>query len=111
MFISEYLVMEFTALYFPEMFLGQGIGIFLLNTAIVGVLNTSGGQVEVDGRISALLELGAGFNMEYTGIENIYADTTGLLASHLQQALRAEYLYHRDKDYVIQDGEIKIVEQ
>ncbi len=43
---------------------------------ITGVLNPSGGQITVNGRISALLELGAGFNMEYTGIENVYLNGT-----------------------------------
>ena len=43
---------------------------------ITGVLNPSGGAVNVNGRISALLELGAGFNMEYTGIENVYLNGT-----------------------------------
>ena len=44
--------------------------------SITGVLNPSSGSVEVDGNISALLELGAGFNMDYTGIENIYMNGT-----------------------------------
>ena len=43
---------------------------------ITGVVNPTEGEVKVDGRISALLELGAGFNMEYTGLENIYLNGT-----------------------------------
>ena len=43
---------------------------------ITGVVNPTEGDVKVDGRISALLELGAGFNMEYTGLENIYLNGT-----------------------------------
>ena len=39
-------------------------------------MNPTAGEVKVDGRISALLELGAGFNMEYTGIENVYLNGT-----------------------------------
>ena len=45
------------------------------------------------------------------GIEDIYADESGSLANHLQQALRAQFLYHRDKDYVVVDGEVKIVDE
>lgn len=43
---------------------------------ITGVLNQTCGNVDIQGRISALLELGAGFNMEYTGIENVYLNGT-----------------------------------
>ena len=45
------------------------------------------------------------------GIDNIYDDMSGQLVNHLQQALKAQFMYHRDKDYVVQDGEVKIVDE
>ncbi|CDA68015.1 putative uncharacterized protein [Clostridium sp. CAG:510] len=67
-----------------EIFQGETVGIIGTNGSgkstilkiITGVLSPTSGEINVSGRISALLELGAGFNMEYNGIENVYLNGT-----------------------------------
>src|SRR5262249_28098105 len=45
------------------------------------------------------------------GVENIYAETSSNFVHHLQSALRAKELYKRDVDYVVRNGEVKIVDE
>lgn len=100
-----------------EIFQGETVGIIGTNGSgkstilkiITGVLSPTEGEVNVEGRISALLELGAGFNMEYNGIENVYLNGTmmGFSKKEIDEKLPAilefadigEYVYQPVKTY------------
>src|ERR1051325_2511441 len=62
----------------------NGSGKSTLLQIITGTLNPTHGSVYYDGRIAALLELGAGFNPEFTGIENIFMNASLLGFSRKQ---------------------------
>lgn len=65
----------------------NGSGKSTLLQLICGTLNPSGGSIETHGRIAALLELGSGFNPEFTGRENVYmyAAVLGLSKAETEQ--------------------------
>jgi teichoic acid transport system ATP-binding protein len=82
----------------------NGSGKSTILKIITGVLHPTGGSVEVNGRISALLELGAGFNMEYNGIENIYLNGTmiGFSKKEIDEKLNDILTFADIGDYVYQ---------
>lgn len=59
----------------------NGSGKSTILKILTGVLNPTEGSVEMNGKVAALLELGAGFNMEYTGMKNIYLNAAMMRVS------------------------------
>lgn len=82
----------------------NGSGKSTILKIITGVLNPTDGEVVINGRISALLELGAGFNMEYTGIENVYLNGTmiGYTKEEIDEKLDAILEFADIGDFVYQ---------
>lgn len=100
-----------------EVFKGETVGIIGKNGAgkstllqiVCGTLAPTSGTLEINGRIAALLELGAGFNLEFSGLDNIYMYATllGLDKSEIDTKLDAiinfadigSFLYQPVKTY------------
>ncbi|MDH3293250.1 MAG: preprotein translocase subunit SecA [Acidimicrobiia bacterium] len=68
-------------------------------------------EVDEEKRQVAVTEEGINRVEEALGIENLYAGVQGDLVHQLNAALRAKELFHRDKDYLVTDGEVKIVDE
>ena len=82
----------------------NGSGKSTILKIITGVLTPTSGEVNVDGHISALLELGAGFNMEYNGIDNIYLNgmMIGFSEEEIEKKMDAILEFADIGDYVYQ---------
>ncbi|MGM1050161.1 MAG: ABC transporter ATP-binding protein [Bacillota bacterium] len=82
----------------------NGSGKSTLLKMITGVLTPSSGIIHVDGKISALLELGAGFNPEFTGLENIYLNGTimGFSKEDMDSKLESILTFAEIGDYINQ---------
>lgn len=68
-------------------------------------------EVDEQKRTVAITDAGLARVERELGIDNIYEDLSGQLVNHLIQALRAQALFKRDRDYLVQNGEVKIVDE
>lgn len=86
----------------------NGSGKSTLLQMICGTLTPTGGSIEVNGKVAALLELGAGFNPEFTGRENIYMNATvlGLTEAQINSKLQDIIAFADIGDFI--DQPVKI---
>jgi preprotein translocase subunit SecA len=68
-------------------------------------------EVDEKQRTAAVTESGVAKVERALDVDNLYKDSNGALVNHLIQALRAEALYHKDVEYVVQNGEVLIVDE
>ncbi len=80
--------------------------------AIATTLN-EGDDYTIDEKARAILLTDAGIEKaeKALGVENLYAEGGAKLAHHLEAAVKAKALYTKDKEYVVKDGEVVIVDE
>jgi len=73
----------------------------------------AGEHYDVDEKMRAvsLNDAGVAMVQELIGVQNIYKPETIDLVHHLEEALKADVLFKRDKDYIVKDGEVIIVDE
>ena len=67
-------------------------------------------EVDIKKRTVGVLEAGVEYVEDQLGIDNLYAPEHSQLVSYLNNALKAKELFTRDKDYIVRDGEVLIVD-
>ena len=67
-------------------------------------------EVDIKKRTVGVLEEGVEYVEDQLGIDNLYAPEHSQLVSYLNNALKAKELFTRDKDYIVRDGEVLIVD-
>jgi len=82
----------------------NGAGKSTLLQLVCGTLTPSGGTVAVDGRVAALLELGAGFNPEFSGRENVFlaASILGLSTAEIKERFEQIVDFSGIRDFIDQ---------
>ncbi|MET7989922.1 preprotein translocase subunit SecA [Amycolatopsis sp. NPDC005232] len=68
-------------------------------------------EIDVRKRTVAVTETGVRFVEDQLGIENLYEAANTPLVGYLNNALKAKELYNKDKDYIVRDGEVTIVDE
>ncbi len=68
-------------------------------------------EVDIRKKTIGVHEAGVEFVEDQLGIDNLYDSTNSLLVSYLNNAIKAEELYERDKDYIVRSGEVLIVDE
>ena len=68
-------------------------------------------EVDIRKRTIGVHEVGVEFVEDQLGIDNLYEAANSPLVSYLNNAIKAKELFERDKDYIVRDGEVLIVDE
>ncbi|MFC3868110.1 preprotein translocase subunit SecA [Helicobacter equorum] len=83
----------------------------LANSVAQKLQNEQDFHIDEKNRVILLTEEGIKNAEEFFGVDNLYSIENAALSHHLDQALKANYLFMKDKDYVVRDGEVVIVDE